>query len=246
LFCLLAGLGCKTPAHSPEAGLEPPAKYAQVDQATAGAIEGTIRFAGKAPPLVRIDMAQDPGCATGGGANYTEQYDVHDGKMADVFVYIKSGLGSNVYAAPASPAVLDQKGCRYVPHVIGVMVGQAVEFRTSDPTMHNINVQPVGDRNPPFDYGQPPNGSPVRHTFRQPETMIPVRCNLHPWMQAFINVAPNPFFAVSDAQGHFAIHGLPPGNYTLAAIHEKLGTKELQVTVSPRRTSSADLTYAGD
>jgi hypothetical protein len=86
----------------------------------------------------------------------------------------------------------------------------------------------------------------VRHTFRQPETMIPVRCNLHPWMQAFINVAPNPFFAVSDAQGHFAIHGLPPGNYTLAAIHEKLGTKDLQVTVSSRRTSSADLTYAGD
>ncbi len=105
------------------------------------------------------------------------------------------------------------------------MAGQAVEFRTSDPTMHNINVQPASAGDAPFDTSQAPDGDAAQHTFSQPETMIPVRCNNHPWMQAFINVAPNPFFAVSDGQGHFAIHGLPPGTYTLVCGAGKAGSR---------------------
>lgn len=239
---LLAGAGCKKAAKS----VEPSVNYMQIDNATAGTIEGTIQFAGKAPQPVEIDMAQDPACAMSPqGKNYSEEYVVHDGKLANVFVYVKDGLGNRIYAAPTSPVVMDQKGCRYIPHVIGVMAGQPVEFRTSDPTMHNINVQPTSAGDAPFDTSQAPDGDPAQHTFSQPETMIPVRCNNHPWMQAFINVASNPFFAVSDGEGHFVIHGLPPGTYTLVAVQEKLGAKEQSVVVGPLQTAKADFSFTG-
>jgi plastocyanin len=238
---LMLTAGCKSRTAKT---LEPSVNYTQIDMSTAGTIEGTIRYAKKAPPRVVIDMAQDPACAMSGqGENRSEEYVVNDGKMANVFVYVKDGLGDRIYAAPSTPVVLDQKGCRYVPHVIGVMAGQPVEFHTSDPTVHNINVQPTVSGNSSFNISQPPNGSPVRHTFAQPETMIPVRCNNHPWMEAFINVASNPFFAVSDNQGHFIIRGLPPGTYTLVAQQEKLGSLQQSVTVASQQTASADFTF---
>lgn len=186
-------------------------------------------------------MRLDPGC--GNAPNTTEQYVVHDGNLANVFVYVKDGLGNRIYAVPSTPVVLDQKGCRYVPHVIGVRAGQPVEFRTSDPTMHDINVQPLFPGNPSFDLSEAPNGPPERRTFHQAETMIPVRCNTHPWMQAFINVAANPFFAISDSAGHYVIHGLPPGSYTLVAVQEKLGTKQQPIAVSAREITQADFTF---
>jgi plastocyanin len=233
-------MGCKKIGSS----LEPSLTYTQIDNATAGTIEGTVSFAGKAPDRVEIDMAQDPACVmSSDGKNYTEGYVVNDGKLANAFVYVKDGLGKRIYPAPTSPVIIDQKGCRYVPHVVGVMAGQAVEFRTSDPTMHNINVQPSGGTNAAFDMSQAANGDAMRHTFSQPQTMIPVRCNNHPWMQAFINVSGNPFFAVSDSQGHFVIRGLPPGTYTLEVVHEKLGTKDQSVTVASHQTAKADFTF---
>lgn len=220
--------------------------YTQIDPATAGAIEGTVHFGHKPPPRVEIDMAQDPACSMSSeGANYSEQYVVNDGKMANVFVYVKDGLGNKIYAAPSTPAVLDQKGCRYVPHVIGVMAGQAVEFRNSDPTMHNVHPEPTVGGNQPFDISQPPNGGTTRHTFSSPELMIPVRCNNHPWMLAYINVAPNPFFAVSDSRGHFILNGLPPGTYTLVADQEQLGQQQATITVNSHATANADFTYGG-
>ncbi len=234
---LLFSAGCRKSA--------PVVAYSQIDAATAGSVEGTIQFAGKAPERVEIDMAQDPHCAMSGqGPNRSEEYVVNDGKMANVFVYIKDGLGNRIYAAPSNPAVLDQRGCRYVPHAIGVMAGQPVEFRTSDPTMHNINVQPKAAGNPPFNTSQAPNGAPERHVFKQPETMIPVRCNNHPWMQAYINVAANPFFAISDAQGLYTIGGLPPGTYTLVAEQEKLGAKQQTITVAAHQTTPASFTFS--
>ena len=151
--CVVAGVpvflfsaGCKS-------SVKPAVVYSQIDAATAGTVEGTIQFTGKAPERVAIDMRQDPNCVMSGQApNMSEEYVVNDGKMANVFVYIKDGLGNRIYAAPSNPAVLDQKGCRYVPHAIGVMAGQPVEFRTSDPAMHNINVQPKAAGNPPLQY----------------------------------------------------------------------------------------------
>src|SRR5271170_1221117 len=137
---LLAG-GCRksaTPGETMPAASPTPA-YAQIDYNTSGTISGTIKFAKKAPPRIEIDMAQDPACSLSADPNYSEQYMVKDGKLQNVFVYVKDGLGNRLYPAPSNPVVLDQKGCRYIPHVIGVQVGQPVEFTNSDPTMHNIH-----------------------------------------------------------------------------------------------------------
>lgn len=244
---LLASAGCRQqPSGSEAAPAKTPGPITQIDPATAGTIEGAVKLSGKAPERIEIDMAQDPACAMSPeGKNLTEGIVAKGSKLANVYIYVKDGLGNKVYAAPTEPTVLDQKGCRYVPHVLGVMVGQPVEFRNSDPTMHNVHMQPTVGGNQQFDISQPPNGGTMRHTFAQPELMIPVRCNNHPWMQAFLNVAPNPFFAVSGEDGQFAIHGLPPGTYTLVAVQEQLGQQQSTVTVPTHGTATADFKFAG-
>ena len=245
---VVAPVGCKKSASSGETspgttGTTPAATYTQIDYNSSGTISGTIKFAKKAPPRIEIDMAQDPACSLSADANYSEQYIVKDGKLQNAFVYVKDGLGNKIYPAPSTPVVLDQKGCRYVPHVIGVMVGQPVEFTNSDPTMHNIHTTGDNPVNPEIDISQPPKGGTTQRTFGKPELMIPVRCNNHPWMNAFINVSPNPFYAVSDENGHFEIRGLPPGTYTVVADHEVLGQQTTQVTVGSKQTATADFTY---
>jgi plastocyanin len=221
-------------------------QYTAIDMSTAGTIAGTVHYAKTPPKPVEIDMAQDPAC-TLGSTNYSEGYVVNNGAMANVFIYVKDGLGNKIFAAPTQPVVIDQKGCRYTPHVVGVMVGQAVRFTNSDPTMHNIHMLPTVQGNQAVDISQPPSGGAStpenEQTFRSAELMIPVRCNNHPWMQAFINVSPNPFFAVSDASGKYVIHGLPPGTYTIVADQETLGQQTATVTVAAKQTATQDFTY---
>jgi plastocyanin len=239
---LALAVGCK----SQPAATSPQDQYTAIDMSTAGTIAGTVHYAKTPPKPIEIDMAQDPAC-TLGPANYSEGYVVSDGAMANVFIYVKDGLGNRIYAAPTQPAMIDQKGCRYTPHVVGVMVGQAVRFTNSDPTMHNIHMMPTVEGNQAVDISQPPSGGSAHpedeRTFRSPELMIPVRCNNHPWMQAFINVAPNPFYAVSDASGKYVIHGLPPGTYTILADQENLGQQTATVTVAAKQTVTQDFTY---
>ena len=220
-----------------------PTANAQIDPATAGSVSGTIHFNGKAPASIVIDMTQDPAC--GQTPNETEQYVVHDGRLANVFVYVKDGLGNRIYMPTKTPVVLDQKGCRYIPHVIGTMVGQPVEFRNNDRTMHNINIVPPGsDDNTGLDISQPPMAGTEQHVFHATGFMIPVRCNNHPWMEAFLNIVKNPFFAVSNADGTYKIQGLPPGTYTLVAVHEKLGTQSQQITVQSHQRSTANFAFS--
>jgi plastocyanin len=243
-FVWFAG-GCKNSANPSESAsaATSTSAYTQVDYKTSGTISGTIKLAKKAPPRIEIDMAQDPACSLSADANYSEQYVVKDGMVQNVFVYVKDGLGNRVYPAPSTPVVLDQKGCRYVPHVIGVQVGQPVEFTNSDPTMHNIHTTAETPVNPEVDISQPPKGGTTQRVFVKPELMVPVRCNNHPWMNAFINVSPNPFYAISDGDGHFEIRGLPPGTYTVVADHEVMGQQTMQVTVATKQTATADFTY---
>jgi plastocyanin len=211
----------------------------------AGTATGTIHFTGKAPTRTPIDMSMDPACAMSAAENDAEQFVVADGKLANVYVYIKSGAPLSQAPANTPPVVLDQKGCRYTPHVIALQEGGSVEFRNSDPTMHNIHTAPTAaNGNPSIDVSQSPMGAPQTRKFTRPETMLPVRCNNHPWMNAFINVANTPYFAVSAADGTFTITGLPPGNYTLAAVHEKLGEQDLQISITPKGTAKADFTFA--
>jgi len=236
LSAMVMVVGCKsTPAPRSQ-------EYTTIDYGNSGTIEGVVHYAKTPPKPVEIDMSQDPAC-TLGAKNYSEGYVVNDGGLGNVFIYVKDGLGNKVYAAPTQPVDIDQKGCRYVPHVVGVMVGQPVYFMNSDPTMHNIHMTPTVAGNQAVDISQPPNAGAEQRVFSKPELMMPVRCNNHPWMQAFINVAPNPFFAVSDAEGKFAIKGLPPGTYTLVADQENLGQKVATVTVTARQTTKADFTY---
>jgi plastocyanin len=163
-----------------------------------------------------------------------------------VYLYVKSGPAEAMNAPHDAKAsvVLDQKGCVYTPHVIAVAAGGYVEFRNEDPTMHNIHTMPTMVGNETVDVSQGPRGAAQTKQFKAAEAMIPVRCNNHPWMNAFINVSATPFFAVSDGAGHFEIHGLPAGEYVLGAVHEKMGEQTMQVTVKAGGNTHADFAFA--
>ena len=214
---------------------------APVDPTQTGTLTGTIHLKGTPPARVAIDMSMDPACSLAGD-NMTEQYTGDKGVLGDVFVYIKSGLPAS--SAPAgTPAIrIDQHGCRFVPHVAAVQAGGSVSFTNSDPTMHNVHTVTVGG-NPGMDVSQGPGAAPQTRQFTSPETMLSIRCNNHPWMNAFLNVAPNAFFAVTAPNGTFTLKGLPAGTYTLAAVHEKLGEQDVQVTVAAGKSATKDLTF---
>jgi plastocyanin len=251
----VAGLGvsgCKSnstpgPAGSGAAPAAPASTSAPLDPATLGTVSGTVTLSGKAPAPVLIDTSMDPACGmSGGGPIYSEQYPVKNGDLAAVYVYVKSGPAAAMNYTPAAggPAVMDQKGCRYTPHVVAVMHGGSVEFRNSDVTMHNVHTMPTAAGSVPIDISQGPKGAPQDEQFNHVEQMIPVRCNNHPWMNAFVNVSATPFFAVTGADGHFEIKGLPAGDYTLGAVQEKLGEQTIQVTVKPQTSAQANFSFS--
>jgi len=157
-----------------------------------------------------------------------------------VFVYVKDGLGNYVFDTPTETAKIDQKECRYHPHVFGMRVGQPLEIMNSDPTLHNIHALPKG--NSEFNTGQPIQGMKTTHTFDKPEIMVPFKCDVHGWMNAYVGVLPHPYFAVTDKDGKFELKTLPPGTYTLEAWHEKLGTQTANVTLGPKE--SKDVTFS--
>jgi plastocyanin len=214
-----------------------------VDPTTASTITGVVHFNGPTPTRISIDMSADQACIQANLPNLTEQYIVNDHRLANVYVYIKSGAPTYTAAPNTPPVTLDQKGCRYTPHVIAVQQGGAVSYLNSDATIHNIHTLPIQPGNASIDISEPAHTAPRTETFPTPELMLPVRCNNHPWMSAFINVAPNPWFAVTAADGTFTIPNLPPGTYTLAAVHEKLGEQDLQITVAPKSVATASFTF---
>jgi len=237
---LLAGCS-KKEAEQPAATAQPAAApAAKIDPATVGSIMGVVSFDGAAPKPARIDMSQDPACQ---GQNVAEALVVDKGKLANAFVYVKGGLGNYSFDVPKEPAVLDQQGCRYHPHVMGVMAGQTVEIRNTDPTTHNIHPTPKENRE--WNESQPPKAAPLQKTFAREEIMLPVKCNQHPWMKMYINVVKSPFFAVTDKDGKFEIKGLPPGTYTIAVVQEKRGEQTHQVTIAPKESKTVDFTYKG-
>ena len=212
---------------------------------SAPASSGTASIRGNAlyqngDPDAPIAMDADPVCASlHTDEVHTQQVVIDDaGNMANVFVYVKEGLGGG-FTAPAEAHVLDQLGCQYAPHVSGVMVGQKILIRNSDPTLHNVHAMPTA--NAEFNSGQPFQGMELEHTFDNVEVMVPFKCDVHPWMSSYMAVLDHPFFGVSGADGTFAIDSLPAGDYVVEAWHETLGTKTQKVTVADGE--SVDLTF---
>ena len=209
-----------------------------IDPATVATVNGTVKFDGTAPKPSKIDMSQDPACK---GANEAENMVVAGGDLANVFVYVKDGLGNRSFDVPKDAVVLDQSGCKYHPHVLGVMAGQTVEIKNDDMTTHNIHPTPKDNRE--WNESQPPSSPAIEKNFAREEIMLPVKCNQHPWMKMYINVVKSPFFAVTDKSGKYEIKGLPPGDYTIAFVQEKLGEQEQKVTVGPKESKTLDETF---
>lgn len=208
------------------------------DPATAVTITGTVNFDGAPPKPKSIDMSSDPGCK---GQTESEQLVVDNGHLANVLVYVKDGLGGRSFTPPQQVVTVKQQGCRYVPHIAAVMVGQPIRFEDDDQTLHNIHAMPK--QSPQWNQSQMPNAPPLAKSFSNPEIMIPVKCNQHPWMYMYLNVLGNPFFAVTSNDGHFRLQGLPPGTYNIAAVQEKYGEKTQTITVGAKDQKSIDFSY---
>ena len=239
----LSAAACGGGSPQGEAPAAPPAPaVSPVDPATAGAIAGRIDFDGTAPTPQPIRMDSDPSCARQAtGATDDTVLLGANGALQNVFVYVKDGLGTLRFPVPPTPVTLDQKGCRYQPHVLGVQVGQAVEIVNSDPTLHNIHAIPAANQE--FNTGQPIQGMKHAHTFSTNEVMVRFKCDVHGWMRAWVGVLDHPFFAVTDADGAFSLQGLPPGTYTVEAWHETLGARTQTVTIGASETQDVAFSF---
>jgi plastocyanin len=237
LLCLSPTIGCnQTQSQAANVSATPPAT--PIDPSTAATIAGTVSFEGAPPKAKSIDMSSDPGCK---GQTESEQVVVDNGHLANILVYVKEGLGGKNFAPPQQVVTIKQEGCRYVPHVAAVMVGQPVKFEDDDQTLHNIHA--ISKQNSQWNQSQMPNSAPLAKSFSNPELMIPVKCNQHPWMYMYLNVLSNPFFAVTGKDGRFSLQGLPPGTYTIAAVQEKYGEKTQTITVGAKEAKAVDFTY---
>jgi plastocyanin len=246
LLALASACGTKTDTNEPA----PTAGGTKAPPSDGGTVSGTIAYNGAAPAPKKIDTSADPVCGQKNPNLSTEDNVVTNGKLGNVFVYIKDGAaadGTKVdgYTWPAAAtATLDQNGCHYRPHVLGLMTGQKLSITNSDPTQHNIH--PTPKNNPEWNQTQPNGAPPIEKTFTRAEVLIPVKCNQHPWMKAYIGVMKHPLFAVSAEDGTFTIKGVPPGTYTVAAWHEGGATgteKTMQVTVAANGTAKADFAF---
>jgi len=206
-------------------------------------ITGMVKFSGTPPTNPAIDMSEEGVCKAKYSTPPTDPVVVVTGGMlANVFIYVKSGLPAGAtYPTPATPVTIDQRGCLYHPRVFGVMVGQPIEILNSDPVLHNIKAVPTANRG--FNISQPSEGMKTTRTFSTPEVMVPFQCNVHGWMHASVGVMSHPFFATSGEDGSFTIKGLPAGTYELEAWHEKLGTQTVKVTVTENGTATAEFTF---
>lgn len=249
VLCLAAGCGgAKQESAAPEA-VQPSSPAATAPSAAipavaqAGSIHGTISFSGTDPDAA-IAMNADPNCARLYPTPAESQVvAAKDGKLANVFVYVKSGLEGKSFPAPAEARIIDQKGCLYEPRVVGLQVGQSLHVRNGDTTFHNVHA--LATANPEFNEPQPKLAMVLEKTFEQPEVMIPLKCDVHPWMSAWVGVVPHPYYAVTGDNGVFEIGNLPPGTYTLEAWHETLGAQEKQVTVAPNGKVEVTFDFKG-
>jgi plastocyanin len=239
-----SGTGAKNPPTAAKQEAAP--SYYKVDPGTAGLLKGTVRFTGKRPPRKTIDMSNDPACAEAHhGKVYDESVVVNpNGTLANVFIYIKSGLEGKQFEVPAAPVVFDQRGCWFQPRVLGVQTGQTLQITNSDPVTHNIH--PLAQINREWNHSQGPGEAPLTRKFPRQEVMIRVKCNIHSWMRAYIGAVDHPYFAVTGPDGAFEIPNVPPGDYVIEAWQEAMGTQDRNITVTPSGKIETSFTFKGE
>jgi hypothetical protein len=241
---LLLAVGCGNGDGPDRAGADA-ADHVQVDAATAGQVVGTVSFDGAAPAPRPVDMSGERACAEKHDGQPMDRPVVvgDDGGLKNVYVYVREGLPEGAWPAADREVELDQDGCLYVPRVLALQAGQTLVIRNSDGLLHNVNARPTNQRG--FNISQPTNMTTNR-SFSQPEVMIPVRCDVHGWMAAYIGVQNHPYAIVTQEDGTYRIENLPPGEYVIEAWHEEYGTQEQTVTVAESGEARADFRYAAD
>lgn len=210
----------------------------------ASTITGTVTFAGKVPTMPTLAMNADPACAKKHAKPVTSEMLVLGGgnTMGNILVWVSKGLPSGKsWPAPKTPVTLDQDGCVYKPHVQGIMVGQPYRILNSDGVLHNVHALPKVNRS--FNQPMPPTMKEKTVTFDKPEPVFQIKCDVHPWMLAYIGVFTHPFFSVTAADGKFTISGLDPGTYEITAWHEKLGPQTATVTVGANESKAQNFKF---
>ena len=211
----------------------------------ASSITGTVTFAGNVPTLRPLAMDADPACAQKhSGPVPNEMLVLGNGNtMGNIMVWVSKGLpAGKTWPAPTAPVVLDQNGCQYVPHVMGIMVGQSYRILNSDGVLHNVHALPKINR--AFNRAMPPTVKETSATFDKPEALFLIKCDVHPWMSAYVGVFTHPFFSVTGTDGKFTISGLDAGSYEITAWHERLGTQTASVTVGANDKKTQDFKFA--
>lgn len=250
LLSLASACGNKTDDNDNTGGTDTGKTYKATGKE--GTISGVIAYNGTAPEPKKIDTSADAACTSKSPNLTTEDWVIKDGKLANAYVYIKDGTladGTKIgdYGTwPNMPtaATLDQNGCHYQPHVLGVVVNESITIKNSDPTTHNIHFTPKS--NPDWNQSQPNGSQPLTHKLARAEVLVPVKCNQHPWMKSYVAVSKHPFFAISAADGSYSISGVPPGKYTVVAWHEggANGTEQkMEVTVPASGAGKADFAF---
>jgi plastocyanin len=214
-----------------------------VDASTAGSITGTVELEEKPPRMKVINMAAEPKCAQEHSTPVLTQEVVpgENGTLQNVIVYLQGDFSHYKFEEPQKPAIIGQKGCMYDPHVLALRTGQPLQVINSDAVTHNIH--PVPKDNREWNQSQPPGAAPIVQSFAREEVAIPVKCNVHPWMKAYIAVLNNPYFQVTGKGGSFDLRNVPPGTYKLVAWHEFYETKEESVTIGPKESKTVRVVF---
>jgi plastocyanin len=243
-FGIVVTAACGGGQQPPPPPQGPPPDAKRVDPATTATVAGKVSFEGTVPPAVPVKLTSDPACVREHPEGLTiPTIVVNSGGLDNVFVYVKDGLGNYYFDTPTEAVKLDQKGCRYSPHVFGLRTGQPLEVVNSDETLHTVHA--MANANREFNYSQPLQGMKNTTTFTAPEVMVHFKCNVHTWMEAYAGVLSHPYFAVTTNGGAFELKNLPPGTYTIEAWHEKLGTQTQSVTVAPKDAKTIAFTLKG-
>lgn len=223
--------------------------YFKPDPQTAGTISGRVVFSGRPVPPRPVDMDNDPQCVRLHQEPVRDEETVvtrvgAEDRLANVFVYLKSGLEGKTFAPTEEPVVIEQRGCWFGPRVQGIMVGQTLQVVNADPLTHNIH--PLAKINREWNQSQAPGEPPLTRRFTQPEVMVRIKCNIHNWMHAWVGVVPHPYHAVTGSDGAFSLTGVPPGSYVIEAWHERLGRQEQPVTLDATGRIELTLNFKGE